>query len=244
MSFKDDHTSQLTILNQTFDFHHVFEKELAFVLSSAQCNPDSNASIILGDSRYLEKYTQDSFDLLITSPPYPNRMSYIRELRPYMYWLGYLKEAREAGEIDWGTIGGTWGIATSRLLQWQAPQQDHNINELSSFLSALTESNEKNAVLLLSMSPNISLIFGNILRMFEPFYRKMLKSTISWATPPSMVIFSQLKLSIKKCSNYSPSIKSRLHQLGREIQKKPSTNLSFQQFARSFPKYFSAKNAT
>ena len=45
-------------------------------------------------------------------------MSYIRELRPYMYWLGYLNEAREAGDMDWEAIGGTWGIATSRLAQW------------------------------------------------------------------------------------------------------------------------------
>jgi hypothetical protein len=37
-----------------------------------------------------------------------------------MYWLGYLKEAREAGELDWKAIGGTWGIATSRVAQWQA----------------------------------------------------------------------------------------------------------------------------
>jgi hypothetical protein len=46
-------------------------------------------------------------------------MSYIRELRPYMYWLGYLQEAREAGELDWRAIGGTWGIATSRLNEWK-----------------------------------------------------------------------------------------------------------------------------
>ena len=31
-----------------------------------------------------------------------------------------LNEAKEAGELDWLAIGGTWGIATSRLLSWQA----------------------------------------------------------------------------------------------------------------------------
>lgn len=63
--------------------------------------------------------TDPPYDCVITSPPYPNRMSYIRELRPYMYWLGYLNEAREAGELDWQAIGGTWGVATSRLNQWE-----------------------------------------------------------------------------------------------------------------------------
>lgn len=59
------------------------------------------------------------YDAVITSPPYPNRMSYIRELRPYMYWLGYLNDARQAADIDWQAIGGTWGVATSRLSKWE-----------------------------------------------------------------------------------------------------------------------------
>jgi hypothetical protein len=48
-------------------------------------------------------------------------MSYIRELRPYLYWLGYLKDQREAGELDWQAIGGTWGCATSNVGKWQPP---------------------------------------------------------------------------------------------------------------------------
>lgn len=71
------------------------------------------------DSRNVLAESGKLYDCVITSPPYPNRMSYIRELRPYMYWLGYLNEAREAGELDWQAIGGTWGIATSRVEKWQ-----------------------------------------------------------------------------------------------------------------------------
>ena len=55
---------------------------------------------------------------VFTSPPYPNRMSYIRELRPYMYWLGFLSDTAAAGELDWQAIGGTWGRATSNLYTW------------------------------------------------------------------------------------------------------------------------------
>jgi hypothetical protein len=47
-------------------------------------------------------------------------MSYIRELRPYMYWLGFLKSGHQAGELDWEAIGGTWGCATSNLQKWSA----------------------------------------------------------------------------------------------------------------------------
>ncbi|MFN8485648.1 MAG: SAM-dependent methyltransferase [Anaerolineae bacterium] len=63
----------------------------------------------------------DHYTCVITSPPYPNRMSYIRELRPYMYWLGYLKDGREAGHLDWQAIGGTWGVATSKVSKWVSP---------------------------------------------------------------------------------------------------------------------------
>lgn len=79
---------------------------------------------ILCDARRLtEKLELEKYTCAITSPPYPNRMSYIRELRPYMYWLGYLDNGREAGELDWRSIGGTWGCATSNLMKWK-PETD------------------------------------------------------------------------------------------------------------------------
>lgn len=80
-----------------------------------------SATIRQGDSRELPE-DDYLYDLVVTSPPYPNRMSYVRELRPYMYWLGYLEEARDAGELDWQAIGGTWGVATSRVAKWKASE--------------------------------------------------------------------------------------------------------------------------
>jgi SAM-dependent methyltransferase len=62
-----------------------------------------------------------SYTKVVTSPPYCNRMSYIRELRPYMYWTGFLSDARSAGDLDWLAIGGTWGIATSKVARWEPP---------------------------------------------------------------------------------------------------------------------------
>ncbi len=72
------------------------------------------------DARELDRcFARAAFTRVITSPPYPNRMSYVRELRPYMYWLGYLTDGRGAGELDWSAIGGTWGTATSRVARWE-----------------------------------------------------------------------------------------------------------------------------
>ena len=95
-----------------------FLEDVAHIAASAADNPSGTARYLLANARTGAQRWQGRVDLLITSPPYPNRMSYIRELRPYMYWLGFLSTGRQAGELDWEAIGGTWGVATSRLAEW------------------------------------------------------------------------------------------------------------------------------
>jgi hypothetical protein len=116
LSFKDD--SQLDI-GFNVDMASFFSADVRYVLGGASENPTGESRIVFGDSRNPAESIDGLFDLVITSPPYANRMSYIRELRPYMYWLGYLNDGRGAGELDWTAIGGTWGIATSRLTDWK-----------------------------------------------------------------------------------------------------------------------------
>lgn len=91
-------------------------------------NPTGSATFLLHDARLLHKLNIGKVDLVVTSPPYANRMSYIRELRPYMYWLDFLASGRDAGELDWIAIGGTWGVATSRLNTWIPPA--NSVSEL------------------------------------------------------------------------------------------------------------------
>ena len=121
MSFKNAGSQQE--LNIGLDPYDVYWNSLQFVLRSAADNPIGAATVLEGDARNLSLIAGATFGLVITSPPYANRMSYIRELRPYMYWLGYLAAARDAGELDWRAIGGTWGVATSRLNAW-SPRHD------------------------------------------------------------------------------------------------------------------------
>lgn len=85
------------------------------------------ASVEHGDSTTSFKDFHKA-DLVITSPPYANRMSYIRELRPYMYWLRYLDSGGQAGELDWRTIGGTWGSVGTKL-RGRKPDHDVPIDE-------------------------------------------------------------------------------------------------------------------
>jgi SAM-dependent methyltransferase len=97
------------------------ERALEHIVEAARGTlPRSKLRVVEGDSRRVGELVKGGFGAVVTSPPYSNRMSYIRELRPYMYWLGYLEDRRDAGELDWRAIGGTWGSATSRLGTWRA----------------------------------------------------------------------------------------------------------------------------
>jgi len=92
--------------------------------AAAVALPTSLRRVHLGDARTVAKHVgKAQFGAVVTSPPYANRMSYVRELRPYMYWLGYLEQPSDAGELDWQAIGGTWGSATSRVAVWQSERK-------------------------------------------------------------------------------------------------------------------------
>jgi hypothetical protein len=149
MSFKDSSSVEhATLFDIDLDYLHRFENEAKSVIAAAEANPTGPAEIRMGDSRNLDSLFDREFDLLITSPPYPNRMSYIRELRPYMYWLGYLEEAREAGELDWQAIGGTWGSATSRLNEWRPSPNSFSPPYYRAIIDEIASSGEKNGELL------------------------------------------------------------------------------------------------
>jgi hypothetical protein len=108
--------------------------------------PVADARAFLGDSRDLPAVLPErGYTAVITSPPYPNRMSYIRELRPYMYWLGYLSDGRAAGELDWKAIGGTWGCATSLLNTWKP--NGHDAIPFPSFDRIIRDIGEGNSLL-------------------------------------------------------------------------------------------------
>lgn len=129
MSFKRSHESPMLDLGYPTeeDTALVWERSIAMIASAANSPIQTEPHVQQIDARKLS-YTlpTNRYTCVITSPPYPNRMSYIRELRPYMYWLGYLRDGREAGELDWQAIGGTWGSATSNVGKWQ-PESNRTI---------------------------------------------------------------------------------------------------------------------
>lgn len=153
--------ARLVIETSAADFNHIsvsFKEEttnfnltavvdlylniLAMIIDSARGKLKGRAKIVYGDSRILNK-ENSKFDLVITSPPYPNRISYIRELRPYMYWLGFLETGEQAGELDWKAIGGTWGTATSKLYSWKSKNKNLS-QEIFDVCSKIEHADNKN----------------------------------------------------------------------------------------------------
>ena len=145
MSFRNDDQLHLPM---AIDMGNLFAEDLRFVLEGAADNPKGAGQVILGDSRKLQEAIDGTFDLVVTSPPYANRMSYIRELRPYMYWLRYLHSGRDAGEMDWSAIGGTWGVATSRLIAWERPAEPLQNALLDETLHRIAHHGNRNGKLL------------------------------------------------------------------------------------------------
>lgn len=130
------------------DHADVFRSELSSILDGAADNPPLQPKVVTGDARQPSRFLADKYDMLITSPPYPNRISYIRELRPYMYWLGFLTNGRDAGEYDWQAIGGTWGIATSRLSDWRPSGRSFIPSCLKKSLAKISNPGNRNGRLL------------------------------------------------------------------------------------------------
>ncbi|WP_290003897.1 hypothetical protein [Faucicola atlantae] len=125
----------------------IYDEILENILNDSTSQLIGRAKIWHIDSKEPFSPENNKYDKVITSPPYPNRMTYIRELRPYMYWSGFLEEAREAGELDWQAIGGTWGIATSRLKTWT--NDESNLpHELFDIVEKIRLSGDKNSEVL------------------------------------------------------------------------------------------------
>jgi len=125
-------------------FDSAWRNAVSYISQSADSLIQRRPNVYRCDARELSsQLNKNYYSCVITSPPYPNRMSYIRELRPYMYWLGFLETAREASELDWEAIGGTWGFATSRVGKWEPEKViDIPFSEFPTILSRIAESGD------------------------------------------------------------------------------------------------------
>lgn len=115
ISFDDDHQREIDVCYQVGNNLEIICNDLENLSKEEICFSGLN-SIILGNStNNLTSQISDSVDFIITSPPYPNRYSYVHQTRPQLHFMEVLDNIKQATEIDLQAVGGTWGRATSVL---------------------------------------------------------------------------------------------------------------------------------
>lgn len=117
ISFDDNHKREIDVW---FEFNQKIKRiitDLTDLEKVGGINDDNPTKVYLGDSTKLDKTLPltTTIDRVITSPPYPNRFSYIHTTRPQLFFMDVIKDAKTATDIDIDAIGGTWGRATSIL---------------------------------------------------------------------------------------------------------------------------------
>lgn len=121
--------------NDNIDVLGIFSSHLRKIIEDlSQINRLSQrgrSSVMLADAISPGRIGHErSIDFVITSPPYPNRYSYVWNTRPHLYMLDFISEAREASNIDKSTIGGTWGTATSELQKGEFEPINYAVNKI------------------------------------------------------------------------------------------------------------------
>ena len=113
ITFDDNHKRTINAFYEIENNIKIIKDDL-YSLSTKELSFSKLGSIIVGDcTSDLNRQINRPVDFIITSPPYPNRYSYVHQTRPQLYFMEILKNIRQATEIDLQAIGGTWGRATS-----------------------------------------------------------------------------------------------------------------------------------
>lgn len=115
ITFDDNHQRKIDVFSEISKNLGVIHADL-ISLNLEEISFSELGSIKLGNSTdNLKQQINCPVNFVITSPPYPNRYSYIHQTRPQLHFMEVLDNVRQATEIDLQAIGGTWGRATSVL---------------------------------------------------------------------------------------------------------------------------------
>ena len=117
ITFDDGHDRAISVLAETAERCRAIADDLQSLTPaerdrSGSCRIDGTDAC--GDLSGIDVGGR-SPTVVVTSPPYPNRFSYVHQTRPQLHFMEVIDDRREATEIDLRTVGGTWGRATSNL---------------------------------------------------------------------------------------------------------------------------------
>lgn len=138
ISFDDNHQRNINVWQDFQDNLNILTKDLQHLPNRENWG---DVSIISGDSTQLSKHVRKPIDRVITSPPYPNRFSYVHTTRPQLFFMDIFSNPSESAELDCAAIGGTWGKATSMLYEGQLNPNNQIVDILSPLIAELRPKN-------------------------------------------------------------------------------------------------------
>lgn len=114
LTFCDRSKDKIDVEKEVFSHFDMMIQDLT---SAQKISSPGKTQILEGDSTKINELPLmfKKFDRVFTSPPYPNRYSYVWETRPQLYFGDIFDKPSQAADLDIKTIGGTWGKATSNL---------------------------------------------------------------------------------------------------------------------------------
>src|SRR5439155_2240873 len=77
--------------------------------------PRRPAGRVISDSflNALHHLDARSVDLIVTSPPYVNNYHYVRNTRPQLFWLGFVRKPSELKQLETQNFGKYWQTSDS-----------------------------------------------------------------------------------------------------------------------------------
>ena len=130
ITFDDRHQRDIDVLNELTINLQAIADDLINLTREQRLFSELGSINLSNSTTDLQKHIDRPVDFVITSPPYPNRYSYVHQTRPQLHFMELLDNIRQATEIDLQAVGGTWGRATS-ILQNELIEVPR---EISSFL--------------------------------------------------------------------------------------------------------------
>ncbi|HEV3470420.1 MAG TPA: DNA methyltransferase [Pyrinomonadaceae bacterium] len=115
ITFDDDHRRAIDVLPEVGANLDEISEDLRGLTGEQLRHSGLNAVVLGNSTRGLGRLVGRPVDCVITSPPYPNRYSYVHQTRPQLHFMELLEDTGQATEIDLEAVGGTWGRATSAL---------------------------------------------------------------------------------------------------------------------------------
>lgn len=126
--------------------------------------------------RSLEYISENSVDLVITSPPYLNNYHYVRNTRPQLFWLGLVNDTLSLSALERASYGKFW-----QTVRDSAPVQlNFNLDEAKTIVEEIRHKNrEKGAYGGLGWSNYVATYLNDTYRFLGLLYKLLKKSGIA-----------------------------------------------------------------